>query len=442
MSVICSLDGGSSLARPRARFDRASLTVCARLGLLVCLWVSAGCESLIDLKDRHYEPGGTDGGPGPGPVPGPTPTDQECDEYCGIMLGSDGGVGSCSAVYPSIGACKAVCKVMAHGDLKEDQRDPSVFNTFACRRYYATLAQTDPKQCLAAGPGGQGGCGSNCESYCALFAASGCSDDALVKTLAQPIDVASCKTKCELGLRDNLTLDSANGKDHEGNTVQCRLVHISNAISYKTTAPASFATHCGHAAFHPKDLCVDELAKPASDVYCADYCSLVKNACTSQQKLYESDAQCMAVCKATDPGTDANSSSGNTMTCRLYHGFNSLLVADSHCGHAGAGGWDAPHCGDECASYCHLAAGACGAAFTQKYPGADPEAACRTACAGLPTMQPMGYGGYTVAAGVAAVNAGDSLQCRLYHAIKAVETPTGNAASCTSALGAGSCAAR
>jgi hypothetical protein len=128
------------------------------------------------------------------------------------------------------------------------------------------------------------------------------------------------------------------------------------------------------------------------------------------------------------------------MTCRLYHGFNSLLVAESHCGHAGAGGWDAPHCGDECASYCHLAAGACGASFTQKYPGADPEAACRTACAAVPSNQPMGYNGYTVAAGVAAVNAGDSLQCRLYYAVKAVETPTDNAASCASALGAGNCA--
>jgi hypothetical protein len=432
LSVICSLAHGAV----RGSGNPFCLTVRSRLSLTVWLCISmAGCESLIDLKDRHYEPiqSVADGGPG---LPTSTPTDQECDEYCKLMVGTDAGMGPCSAVYPSGEVCRAVCKVFDHGDTKEDQRDPSVFNTYACRMFYAQRAQTDSASCLAAGPGGQGGCGSNCDSYCALFAASGCADDPAIMALAQP-DSASCKAKCELGLRDNKQLDSAGGKDHEGNTVQCRLVHISNALYYKASMPAAFASHCGHAALHSKELCVDELSKPASDVYCADYCSLAKNTCTNQQKLYENDAQCMSVCKATDTGTDPSASSGNTMTCRLYHAYNSLLVGDSHCGHAGAGGWDTAHCGDECASYCHLASAACGASFTQKY--AD-EAACRGACAALPTMQPTGYGGYTVAAGVAAVNAGDSLQCRLYYAIKALEVPAESAATCTSALGGGSCA--
>jgi len=421
----------------RVVLQRSSLTVCGALCLTVCLLLaSAGCESLIDLKDRHFEP--ADGGGSV--VPTDVPSDKECQQYCDLIMGADGGVGACSAVYPSTSACRAVCKTLKHGDLEADQRDPLVPNTYACRLHYARLAQTDATQCLAAGPGGQDRCGSNCESYCAMYAASGCGELAEVKMLAQPDakDPVACETKCKAGLRDNRQLDSANGRDHEGNTVQCRLVHLSNVLSYK--GMTSWADHCQHSAFAAKTLCVDELTKPISDAYCTDYCLLVKGACTGAQRLYENDAQCMSVCKATEPGTDSKSSSGNTMACRLYHAYNALLTSETHCGHAGAGGWDAPHCGDECASYCHLAAGACGAAFAQKYPGGEPE--CNTKCAELRTLEPAGYGGYTVATGTAAINMGDSLQCRLYYAVKALETPAESATSCLSALGAGSCAPR
>ncbi|MET0342613.1 MAG: hypothetical protein ABW252_16530, partial [Polyangiales bacterium] len=157
-------------------------------------------------------------------------------------------------------------------------------------------------------------------------------------------------------------------------------------------------------------------------------------------QLYESTAQCLATCRALDPGLPTDKASGNTVQCRTYHGINSLLGNESHCGHAGPGGGEARACGDECTSYCRLTAAACGESFRAAFPGADPQAACRSKCGGLAGVAPPApYMGYTLAIGREAAGKGDSLPCRMFFAEKALEDPAASAQHCPSALGADRC---
>ncbi|MDB4975093.1 MAG: hypothetical protein JWN48_3434 [Myxococcaceae bacterium] len=405
-----------------------------------------GCDNLIGLKDRHLleETSVQDGGADaalPVSDAGPAVLPPEFTAYCEQLLGGSPDGGACGAVYPSKTACEQVSATLPHGLVGEDPNDPSngIYNTFACRQSHAATAlksANNTQDCIAAGPGGGGqpGCGDNCESYCYLYQAA-CPSN----FMAQAADLASCETKCG-ALRDTgKVINSANGADHEGNTVQCRLVHVSNALAYKLTNPSDPNVHCDHAALRASMFCLDE---PSSPFACDNYCNLVATACTNEQKLYENKAQCLSVCKAFDPGTSSDMSTGNTLTCRYYHGNNALLLNASHCGHAGPGGWDSAHCGDECASYCHLAKTACGTSFSDRFPGGD-EAACRAACAPLQATPPSPtYAGYNVAFGQAAIAKGDSLQCRLYYTVKALEDPAGAPVACMSALGAGNCAAK
>ncbi|HKQ67918.1 MAG TPA: hypothetical protein VJT73_01200 [Polyangiaceae bacterium] len=352
--------------------------------LLVPLW-GVGCQSIVGLEDRVYDPLVT--------------TSPACEEYCTDVMANCTGA---NAVYSKRENCLGVCRLLTPGDPFEPGG-----NTVACREAQAKLAKEtmEPSvHCPNAGPGGNKACGSNCASYCRLYAAA-C--EAVSPTPAH------CEAACG-ALLDTEKFDVA--ADHAGDTLQCRLVHVSSAAN----DPAG---HCPHSKIaNPTDWCVSEKPMAAT---CPDYCRAVMATCQGPQAVYESAKQCADVC-AVLPVGEPGDQKLDTVTCRKYHSFNSVAAPVAHCPHAGPGGDG--HCGsDNCPSYCLLFKHACGEAFRAKY--ADDDAKCLAECQGmLGGPKDSGYA-------VATAKTGNTLQCRLLHAARAESDP----AACASAAGGGDC---
>lgn len=392
------------------------------------LWV-CGCQSLIGLEDRELvaADGGADAAADGGTPVGPSAL---CVEYCDQVTESCTGE---YAVYAGRPLCLEVCKHLPPGE-----REDATGNTIACRYQVARFITEPAVDCPAAGPGGAGRCGDNCESYCTLM-------DAACSEFHSP-EVAACIEQCQ-GLldrdtdRDNAPLDSRfsagspSARDHDGDTVQCRLFHASAA-----STPTGAIAHCWHAAIAPRpgpggiiNPCLRHLGE--TEPSCAGYCQLVMTACTGEQSVYEDQAQCLAVCDALPKGalTDDGSSAENTLGCRKTHGYNAL-VGDPiiHCPHAGPGG--AGVCGDDCVSFCTQLRDACAAGFEAEY-GADEAAAhsaCQTQCAGLLDGQS------SLRYAIASVPDEPELACRLLEVARAQAAPS-DAMHCRRALGQVSC---
>lgn len=138
---------------------------------------------------------------------------------------------------------------------------------------------------------------------------------------------------------------------------------------------------------------------------CTDYCTTILANCSGNNAQYggaDPMVSCMASCQAFPTGTAADMS-GNTRGCRVYHAGAAAADAALHCPHAGAGGGGA--CGNPCDHYCDVVADAC----STEYATRD---ACMTACADIltdPTNE--------------TATAGDTLQCRIYHAQAAQNDP-------------------
>ncbi|MGZ3430069.1 MAG: hypothetical protein ACXVCV_25635 [Polyangia bacterium] len=151
-----------------------------------------------------------------------------CAAYCAKIqmnctAGSDGGG---NAQYSMVSDCTSQCTTVAAwpagmiGDTSG--------NTIGCRLYHAGAAAADPVlHCPHAGPTGGNVCGSWCDNYCQLMAKNCTGANAVYAT-------ADCMTKC-------MTIPTTGQtNDATGNTVQCRIFHLSLAASDP-------ATHCGHA---------------------------------------------------------------------------------------------------------------------------------------------------------------------------------------------------
>jgi hypothetical protein len=143
------------------------------------------------------------------------------------------------AVYSTRDACLAVC---AHLPAGEDGDQSG--NSIQCRKRSAELAPTEPSfYCPAAGPGGNGICGNNCDGLCALATA------VCTGASAQWPDLETCLNDCAT-LPDLGTYSTDSSFEmYEGPHVQCRLVHASSAATADTDA------HCKHVGGAPP--CVD-----------------------------------------------------------------------------------------------------------------------------------------------------------------------------------------
>lgn len=150
-----------------------------------------------------------------------------CERYCSAVGASCQGP---FAVYTSYEACLSVCAVLPAGN----PGDRNV-NSVECRLHAASIASSEvPHYCPIAGPGGNGECGENCESFCWLMG-SVCSE-------WMPVEQTKCVNDCKkLPDRGSFTTDVA-GKDYAGNHVQCRLYHVCAALSDDAEQ------HCLHAS--------------------------------------------------------------------------------------------------------------------------------------------------------------------------------------------------
>ena len=370
--------------------------------------VLGACQSLAGIEDRHYA---ADAGSEPDADAGDQPS-QECQDYCAKSRAVCGDL-----LYRTDEACLATCALLPLKGMAT--------NSVACRQQELNRAvQTGEdleRYCANAGPGGNGACGSNCQNYCRLLAQA-CTD-----AFKKYADIATegddgtavCVAKCE-GLVDTHLYDSTDDGNYLGDTLQCRIVHA-------TSSAIDPLGHCAHADLKSTK-CLDDAA---GEPDCGAFCQLEMTECVDYPQ-YEDKAQCLAVCGALPPGHPGDVSL-NTVACRKYHSYNSIIDAKSHCSHTGPGGDG--HCGSTelpkdgntgtCESYCQLLQTACEADFDASF--AD-QAACQTECVKLNGAGP--NTGYTLAA------KGNNVQCRLLHVSRALSNPT---KECAAAQGAAPC---
>ena len=392
----------------------------ASLGALLFLGVGGACAQIAGIEDRNFDPG-------------VNPVSLQCEEYCNLVGNTKDSVGVCPMNYSTRETCLGVCGRLEPGDPDEALKENSV----ACRLNQARAAERESGAerdsfCQAAGPGGNGACGSNCESFCMLSERN----DVCGEINAQ---IPDCVEKCA-AFGDSKRFNVGNAEeefDHSGDTVQCRLVHVSNSSSLD--AIQSFKeTHCGHAEVHATSLCVDELLPETT---CQSYCHVLEVACQGERKVYDSEEQCLATCPELELGDDPFDDFSDTVGCRKWHAHSALL-GDNHCHHAGPTGDG--HCGHDtdtefaqCRPYCRLLEAACPTEFGGSFDdGDDCIAECDTSPASFGAAADHFYSVET------APESGDTLNCRTYFAVKAIEDKSNDVdptANCASAFGASPC---
>jgi hypothetical protein len=368
------------------------------IGFCLISLALGACQAVAGIEDRTLDP-----------ALRPRVDSEQCKDYCAVVMDACTGE---DAVYANLGQCLGVCAALDPGDPEELRAE----NTVACRARQAENAKDEAKgYCRSAGPGGNGECGTDCEAYCQVF-------PQVCKAQFEYGSNDDCLRACEaLTQQDSYDLE----RDHDGDTIECRLVHM-------TSASVDPVGHCAHAPVRPSDpWCVGDPEKPPT---CAQYCDIEEAACADgDYAQYESREQCLAVCEALTPGVNPDQAV-NTMACRRYHSFNAITTPAVHCHHAGPTGDG--HCGDirkaadgfttNCESYCQLLAKACPTEFDDQM--GSPEA-CMEACVELPEANAESH--YTVG------SAPDSkgLNCRVLYTTRAFL----DSAACASAIGGDQC---
>jgi len=340
---------------------------------LLVLWIcallmAASCESIAGIPTRVSDADDALRG-----AAGAGASSTGCSRYCKQVNAACTGP---YALYHGMDDCAAACKLFSEPEL-------------TCRTEQAIKAANtgdDYLHCPGASIGGSAACGSNCASYC-RFMSSVCTG-----SNRDPQEVEDCERKCGM-LIDREELDQAATQtrynvdlDHEGDTLQCRLVHLTIAAD-----PRDTNDHCWHAALAPRPLVTGDkempkrLANPCATVRdsieptCEDYCQIVMNACGGNDQVYESPEQCKAVCQKLDKGKVLDNAP-ETVACRKIHAYNAVafLQPGIHCPHAGPGGDKV--CGDDCNAYCTLLQAGCGAAFSKFGSGVEGLANCAKDC--------------------------------------------------------------
>jgi hypothetical protein len=371
---------------------RSELTRTLVLGLGL-MSAALACQAVAGIEDRKLDTSLA-----------PDAVSPECSEYCTLVAEA------CQdkhQVYTTEATCLGVCELLEKGTDLEP-----VGNTVECRIAQAKLSLREPAEhCPLAGPGGGGVCGSDCEAYCQLFAA-----------VCEPEfrEQADCVRACD-GLTDQTRFDVQ--ADHEGDTIECRLVHVSSA----TVEPE---THCAHAPLAPAEpWCINPADQAPT---CEEYCDINLAACVGDLAQYETPEQCLKTCAVLEPGTNADKIE-DTVGCRRYHSFSSTLAAQMHCSHSGPSGDG--HCGDtgkpdsgrtgNCDSYCRIVAGACPEQFAETFSDAE----CRKACVELEGAGP------DTKYSVVSASGESGLHCRILHATRAFADES----ACEAALGGAPC---
>lgn len=196
-----------------------------------------GCASVLGIEEATLDPkldkggangaGGSENGGGGsgGTVDGGGGGKTLCETYCDTVSAACAGQ---FEQYVSPQTCMKLCGRLDPGQPGDDSGD-----TVNCRLHYAESAQTAGEKtsnCSAAGPGGHGTCGTNCDALCRI-ALDTCRAQ---RIFSSTLDCASQCTKIpDLGHYDDSIQD--------GDSVQCRLYHVS-------AAQIDPVIHCPHVA--------------------------------------------------------------------------------------------------------------------------------------------------------------------------------------------------
>lgn len=332
-----------------------------------------------------------------------------CNQYCDAVMDA------CPKDYMVRDMCMGVCSQLPPGDANEPAG-----NSVECRLNQLRVLAAgggDPEEiCQAAGPGGNGVCGTNCESYCLLV-------DQVCANWIAPL--SNCEAACEvLGDSERFHVGSPSDEfDHAGDTVQCRLVHLSSA-----TVDPEF--HCGHADLVATQWCNEE---PPS---CEAYCRIVGAACMGSDAVYTSEEACLAACALFEPGSSFDVDA-DTVGCRTRHAKSALSAPANYCPLAGptADG----HCSSAsdsvtCAPFCRVLEAACPEQFGETWENSE---ACFADCYGRRGQwEALADEHYSVES---AEDSGASVGCRVSYAVRALVTPT-DPSLCDAAFGAAPCA--
>ncbi len=190
------------------------------VSICLALLVTASCADVLGIDEATLEAstgGGTgSGGAGGAAADGGTFPPGLCGEYCASVLKN---CTEANELYTSPQICLDVCKLLPAGT-----KDDTSGNTVGCRLHYSEeipVVGERETNCPAAGPGGNGVCGTDCEGFCSI-AMGACTG-----TNVQYSSAADCATGCATvpdpgGYNDSVP-------NQTGNSVQCRLYHASAA---------------------------------------------------------------------------------------------------------------------------------------------------------------------------------------------------------------------
>jgi hypothetical protein len=154
-----------------------------------------------------------------------------CEQYCNRVESS---CVDANRQYASREACLAVCGLLDAGEA-----GVLTGNTVRCRLNQAQFAATTGEpgmHCFASGPGGAGVCGEDCEGYCTLMSAK-CTQLGTYTECLEACDEVPDLSQPPNNVRFSASID-------EGDSLQCRLYHVSAA----TLDPVLHCPHAGGAA--------------------------------------------------------------------------------------------------------------------------------------------------------------------------------------------------
>jgi hypothetical protein len=198
-------------------------------------------------------------------APPRVPLAQDCNTYC-THIATACPAGANQQYNPTLMNCMQTCAKFPVGTATD-----AAGNTRGCRIWHVQnieLGQPADTHCPHAGPGGAvlsaaapGVCGDACTSFCKLEVTICGTKDAPNPNVtpggncggAAPTDClyqneADCVTKCNLFTKTPLYSATTTS----GNTLACRLYHITNAA----VSDAAAVTHCQHTAPTPVAACI------------------------------------------------------------------------------------------------------------------------------------------------------------------------------------------
>jgi len=234
----------------------------------------------------------------------------------------------------------------------------------------------------------------NCSSYCSTV------NEWCNGTLSQFYPAPSgsptvCETVCPTYINT--------GNSSSWDSADCRLLHL----GYITTLYQNTTVHCPHAGPTGGNVCSDPWN---------EYCDLILASCTGDNTAFLDKPTCLANAYAYPSDSSANlyqaPNAKDSLQCRIYHAALAAFYTDptlkmQHCTHANATGGLGNTCGTPCQNYCDTIQMYCNGTNAQFMDASS----CLTACASYP----QNYSNILTAP----VTAGDSLECRKYHALLA-----------------------